>query len=219
MEHMTDMPDGEEVLFYENGASWLWVLTGPVAAVGMVFIQRAGGGGMHVLVPLAFLVLVSGFVALQVKAARIHTSVELTADALRQGTVTTLVDEIVTIYPEPPPGGHRHYDGRLLDRSNALTNRALQRAGIDQADLESESEPADDTERAAEKEAAALAEKWQSARALGELVGVPRGRTGIGLKLTGDRTAQAWARRHQDLRAALTPLVQARRGPQPGGPA
>jgi len=49
---------------------------------------------------------------------------------------------------------------------------------------------------------------WQSARALGELFGVPRRRTGIGLKLTGGRTAQAWALRHRHLRAALTPLVR-----------
>ena len=53
-------------------------------------------------------------------------------------------------------------------------------------------------------------QKWQEARALGELAGVPRGRIGIGLKLTGGRTAQAWARRHRHLRAALTPLVQER---------
>ena len=39
---------------------------------------------------------------------------------------------------------------------------------------------------------------------------MPRGRTGIGLKLTEGRTAQAWARRHRHLRAALTPLVQER---------
>jgi hypothetical protein len=39
---------------------------------------------------------------------------------------------------------------------------------------------------------------------------VPRRRTGIGLKLTEGRTAQAWARRHRHLRAALTPLVQER---------
>ncbi len=105
------------------------------------------------------------FVALQVKAARIHTSVELTHDALRQGTETIRLAEIVKIYPRQTaarrPGKHAR----------------------------------------------------QSARTLGELVGVPRGRVGIGLKLTGGRTAQAWARRHQQLRAALTPLVQERLGP------
>ena len=49
-----------------------------------------------------------------------------------------------------------------------------------------------------------------SARALGELTGVPKGRTGIGLKLTNDRTAQAWARKHQQLRAQLIHLVDER---------
>ena len=120
------------------------------------------------MVPAIFLVLVSAFVALQVKAARIHASVELTEDALRQGTETILVREIVKVYPEAENNG----------RSPAKP-----------------------------------LEKWQSARALGELVGVPRGRYGIGLKLTGGRTAQAWARRHRHLRAALTPLVQERVGP------
>jgi hypothetical protein len=130
----------------------------------MALIQLSAGYGIQLLVPGVFLVLVSGFLAIQVKAARIHTSVELTPDHLRQGTERIRVDEIVRIYPEPtgdePP-------------------------------------------------------KWQSSRALGELTGVPRGRTGIGLKLTNDRSAQAWARKHQQLRAALTHLVEERIPPEP----
>jgi hypothetical protein len=59
------------------------------------------------------------------------------------------------------------------------------------------------------------APKWQSARALGELTGVPRGRTGIGLKLTNDRSAQAWARKHHQLRTTLTQLVEERIPPEP----
>jgi hypothetical protein len=54
---------------------------------------------------------------------------------------------------------------------------------------------------------------------LGELTGVPRGRVGIGLRLTGRRTAQAWARNHRALRAALTPLVgQHTESAEPLGP-
>jgi Protein of unknown function (DUF3093) len=151
-------------LFYEPGASWWWVALGPVSAGAMILIEVWSHAPLSFVVPLVFLVLVSAFVALQVKAARIHVSVELTEDALRQGTETILVREIVKVYPEP------------------------------------------DNHAASGKELA----KWQSARALGELVGVPRRRTGIGLKLTGGRTAQAWARRHRHLRAALTPLVQER---------
>lgn len=151
--------DAPEVLFHEHGASWAWVLSGPFAGVGMAILQRTGGYGQDLWIPLAFLVLVSGFVAIQIKAARVHTSVELTADTLRQGTERISVDEIVRIYPEA---------------------------------------------------AGSEAPKWQSARALGELTGVPKGRTGIGLKLSGDRTAQAWARKHRRLREALGPLVEER---------
>ena len=130
----------------------------------MILIELWSGAGIGYWVPAIFLVMVSTFVALQVKAARIHVSVELTDDALRQGTETILVREIVKVYPEAE---NHEASGKELAR-------------------------------------------WQSARALGELVGVPRGRIGIGLKLTGGRTAQAWARRHRHLRAALTPLVQER---------
>lgn len=151
-------------LFYEPGASWYWVLLGPLSAVAMVLIEIWSGAPLSFVVPLIFLVLVSAFVALQIKAARIHVSVELTQDALRQGTETLLVREIVKVYPEAE---HHEKSGMEL-------------------------------------------QKWQSARALGELAGVPRGRVGIGLKLTGGRTAQAWARRHRQLREALTPLVQER---------
>ncbi|MGD1347384.1 DUF3093 domain-containing protein [Mycobacterium seoulense] len=151
-------------LFYEPGSSWWWVAWGPVAAGAMILIEVWSGAPVSFLIPVIFLVLVSGFVGLQVKAARIHVSVELTEDALRQGTETILVREILKVYPEPE---HHEASGKDLAQ-------------------------------------------WQSSRALGELVGVPRGRIGIGLKLTGRRTAQAWARRHRELRAALTPLVQER---------
>lgn len=50
---------------------------------------------------------------------------------------------------------------------------------------------------------------WESARALGELHGVPRRRTGIGLKLRGGTLVQAWARDHRGLRAALETAVPA----------
>lgn len=151
------------VLFYEQGASWWWVLTGPASAVAMLLIQMSAGLGFQWLVPLVFFGLVSTFVAIQVKAARIHTSVELTPTTLREGTERISIDDIVRIYPAP----------------------------------EGNEEP-----------------KWMSARALGELTGVPKGRTGIGVKLTNDRTAQAWARKHQQLRAQLVHLVDERIPPE-----
>ncbi|MCV7421229.1 DUF3093 domain-containing protein [Mycobacterium yunnanensis] len=150
------MTSDPEILFHEPGATLWWLAAGPVAAVLMMFIQVSSGYGWHPLLPGVFLVLVTGFLGLQVKAARIHTSVELTREYLRQGTETILLSEIARIYPEA--------DGPEVP-------------------------------------------KWQSYRALGELTGVPRGRTGIGVKLSGDRRAQAWARRHRNLRAALVSVV------------
>lgn len=160
----TDSDTAQKPLFYEPGASWWWLAAGPAAAVAMVLIEIWSGAPVSFVVPAIFLVLVSAFLAIQVKAARIHVSVELTEDALREGTETILVREIVKVYPEPE---NHEASGKDLAR-------------------------------------------WQASRALGELVGVPRGRVGIGLKLTGGRTVQAWARRHRQLRAALTPLVQER---------
>ena len=206
---MSEVAEAEpEVLFAESGASWWWLLAGPGAGLAMLLIQINSGLGPQWVVPVAFCVLVSGFLAMQVKAARIHTSVELTAEALRQGTETTLVDEIEHIYPAPSDTSRPYRRGGLKPNS-ALTNRALRRAGIDEADFEAEADA-----QAEDPEAAAVA-KWQEGRALGELTGVPRGRTGMGLRLTGGRTVQAWARHPNELRAALMPLVEQRRGPQP----
>ncbi|GAB2542593.1 hypothetical protein [Nocardia heshunensis] len=55
-------------------------------------------------------------------------------------------------------------------------------------------------------------EDWQSARALGELSGVPRRRKGIGLKLTDGRLVQAWARDHVTLRAELAAALERSNG-------
>ena len=161
---MTQSSAPPDALFYEQGSSWLWVLTGPASAVAMLLIQMSAGLGIQWLVPTVFFLLVTGFVAIQVKAARIHTSVELTPTTLREGTEKIQIDDIVRIYPEPT---------------------------------------------------GSEAPKWQTARPLGELTGVPKGRTGIGLKLTNDRTAQAWARKHQQLRSALIHLVDERIPPEP----
>ncbi|PND59758.1 DUF3093 domain-containing protein [Mycobacterium sp. ENV421] len=158
-DQLTEQP---ERLFFETGASWYWLVAGPASAIAMLLIQIKGGVGFQPVVPLIFLVLVTGFLYIQVKAARIHTSVELTRDALRQGTEVTKLTHIMRVFP---PAEH------------SVKSR----------------EPL---------------EKWQTSRALGELSGVPRGRTGIGVELTGKRTAQAWARNHRALRAALTALVE-----------
>lgn len=149
-------------LYYESGGSWFWVLAGPLMAGSMLWMDK--GHRSELVMPMTLMVFVSGFVAILVKAGRIHKSVELTRETLRQGKETIRVAEIVRIYPEAG------------DPLAAYTERA----------------------------------RWQSARTLGELRAVPPGRVGIGLRLTGGRTAQAWARGHRHLRAALAPLVAER---------
>ncbi|MCV7384978.1 hypothetical protein [Mycolicibacter longobardus] len=149
-------------LFFECGASWYWVLLGPVVGGLLMAIQNSGGYGFQPLIPTVMMVLVSGMLAIQVKAARIHTSVELTKSSLRQGTETIRVADILALYPE-------------ADRPTGWGKPQPQ--------------------------------KWQESRALGELSGVPRRRVGVGLRLTGRRTVQAWARDHRRLRAALSELV------------
>ncbi|WP_245717701.1 hypothetical protein [Nocardia jejuensis] len=57
-------------------------------------------------------------------------------------------------------------------------------------------------------------EDWESARALGELTGVPRRRKGIGLKLKAGGLVQAWARDHFTLREELTAAVARLNGDQ-----
>jgi hypothetical protein len=99
MDDMTDKPESQ-TLFVEKGGNWLWLLAGPAAGLAMLLIQLQGGVGIRLAVPILFFVLVTGFVALQIKAARVHTSVELTSELLRQGTETIPVSDIVKVYPE-----------------------------------------------------------------------------------------------------------------------
>lgn len=174
---MTADNQSEQPLYTESGASWLWLLAGPAAGLIMVIVQFRAGMGLRLGVPVMFMVLVSGFLALQVKAARIHTSLALTAGALRQGTETLPIKDIVSVYPEPEntvkaAGFIDKWQGRALGVS-----------------------------------ASGPLEKWQTSRALGELSGVPKGRTPVGLKLTGNRYVQAWARDPDALRAELSRLV------------
>ena len=76
-------PDGapdvqEEILFSEPGASLWWLALGPFSAASLAGMQFWSAHRVDPLVPLAFLVIVTGFMWIQTKAARIHTSVELT---------------------------------------------------------------------------------------------------------------------------------------------
>ena len=130
----------------------------------MVFVQYRAGLGFRIMVPLMFLILVSGFLGLQVKAARVHTSVGLTLRPCARAPGPFRSQRIVAVYPDPEntvkaAGFMEKWQGRTL---------GLRATGP--------------------------LEKWQTSRTLGEINGIPRGRTPVGLKLTGGRYVQAWAR-------------------------
>ncbi len=112
-----------------------------------------GKGQVHWPVLSIFFVILVGFSALQVVAARQHVSVRLTETTLRQGAQTIPLSAIAEVYPENRGGEHQ---------------------------------------------------KWESARALGELPGVPRRRKGVGVKLKNGKLAQAWARDVDRFRTELT---------------
>lgn len=54
--------------------------------------------------------------------------------------------------------------------------------------------------------------KWETARVLGELSGVPRRRQGIGVRLVGGALVQAWAKDDDGLREALEEVLVKRAG-------
>lgn len=174
------MPEDSEPVFIEKGASWWWLMAGPAAGLAMVLIQFRAGLGFRPIVPLIFLAMMSLFLAVQIKAARIHTSVELTRDTLRQGQEEIPVGDILAVFPEPD---HTAKDPGFMDK---WQGRAL---GV---------------------RSSGNLERWQSAQTLGEISGLPRRRTGIGLQLTNKRLVQAWARDDEKLRAALTRLLEDR---------
>lgn len=87
--------------------------------------------------------------------------------------------------------GQRHASVELTPATLRAGTETLPLAAIDAVLPERDADAWDD-------------EDWESARSLGELSGVPRRRTGIGLRLDGGDLVQAWAKDHRGLRAALT---------------
>lgn len=88
------------MLFRESGGSWFVVLIGPLLIAAVVAVEASGPGRIHWPVLSIFFVILTGFSALQVYAARQHVSVELTETTLRQGARTIPLSDIETIHPE-----------------------------------------------------------------------------------------------------------------------
>ncbi|MEU2002706.1 hypothetical protein ACH47B_17175 [Rhodococcus sp. NPDC019627] len=91
----------EEILFSEPGARWRLVAFGPVFCTVALVIELLTGPVVHWFALPLFAALLSGFLYVQVVAARRHASVELTPTLLRQGTEELPISEIVKILPPP----------------------------------------------------------------------------------------------------------------------
>lgn len=50
-------------------------------------------------------------------------------------------------------------------------------------------------------------QRWESARVLGELSNIPRGRKAVGLRLRGGTFVRAWAKDEREFRQVLTALI------------
>ncbi|MBY4206503.1 hypothetical protein HQO44_08515 [Rhodococcus fascians] len=156
-----DLGGTDPVLFHEPGGRWRALLWGPAFCLVVLAVELASGPVIHWFALALFSLLLVGLTYVQLRAARMHVSVELTTRQLRQGTETVDVAEITEIFPPA-----EYEDG--------------------------EYEP----------------KKWETARVLGELSGVPRKRHGIGLRLVGGGLVQAWAKDDDGLRAALETAKQ-----------
>ncbi|AMY21862.1 hypothetical protein HQO38_11140 [Rhodococcus fascians] len=156
-----DLGGTDPVLFHEPGGRWRALLWGPAFCLVVLAVELASGPVIHWFALALFSLILVGLTYVQLRAARMHVSVELTTRQLRQGTETVDVAEITEIFPPA-----EYEDG--------------------------EYEP----------------KKWETARVLGELSGVPRKRHGIGLRLVGGGLVQAWAKDDDGLRAALETAKQ-----------
>ena len=166
---MTEPESAEAApVFAEPGGNWRLVAAGPVLCLVVLIGDFVVGSGVHWVALTMCAVLLAGFVALQVAAARRHASVCLTGTELRCGTETLALAEVAAVLPAADP----------------LARDLL---------------------------------PWEIARALGELSGVPKRRTGIGLRLHGGGIVRAWARDGDGLRTALEEAVPGGAGDEGDG--
>lgn len=89
---------GTGVRWAEPGARWRSVAWGPAFALVGLVLEPATGSTPHPWLWLATAVLLGGLTALQVSAARTHTSVSLTDRVLRQGRTELDVAEIARVH-------------------------------------------------------------------------------------------------------------------------
>ncbi|WP_066911517.1 hypothetical protein [Millisia brevis] len=122
----------DETLFEEIGARWRVVWIGPIICVIALVVELATGPAIHWGALAGVAVILASFSALVVHASRIHVSVFLTPNELRQGDQTVPIDDIVEVIP---PTDYTRSRGRSAAWESApalggLSNVPRKRTGI-----------------------------------------------------------------------------------------
>ena len=118
------------VLFSEPGARWRMLAFGPVFCLIALIIELLTGPVVHWFALSLFAVLLSGFVYVQVVAARRHASVELTTSSLRQGTEDLPITEILKIMPPADPESYEQQPWETARSLGELSAVPRRRKGI-----------------------------------------------------------------------------------------
>lgn len=136
-----------ELLFHEPGARWRAVAWGPAVCLLGAGVELARGLAVHTLGWLGASVVLVAVTALQVVGARRHTSVQLTAERLRQGPEVLSLSEVVEVLAPDPEGRAGWQLGRALGESPTVPRtrtgiglrlhdgRTVQAWAVDDADL------------------------------------------------------------------------------------
>ena len=91
----------ENALFVEWGARWRALAWGPVFCLVALIVELTTGPVVHWVALAVIAVVLMGFTAIQIVAARRHVTVVLTPDELTQGTENVAVADIAEVFPEP----------------------------------------------------------------------------------------------------------------------
>jgi hypothetical protein len=105
------------VLFAEPGSRWRVVAYGPLLCLVVLIVELVTGSAVHWLTLPILAALLAAGVSVQVVAARRHTSVELTATTLRNGTETIELGQIVEVLP---PREERSWDAQPWETARSL---------------------------------------------------------------------------------------------------
>ncbi|WP_072690746.1 hypothetical protein [Rhodococcus marinonascens] len=106
------------------------VAFGPVFCLIALVVELLTGPVVHWFALPLFAVLLSGFIYVQMVAARRHASVELTSSSLRQGTEDLPIAEIVKIMPPADPEARVQQPWETARTLGELSDVPRRRSGI-----------------------------------------------------------------------------------------